>query len=175
MRDEELRGDQVYQPDDSEVQDDEGVLDPEDTLVDRGVDSPLDEGYSPPERSLGAERYGVTAAEQRAGESLDQRLAEEEPDIAEIWGDGIGDSDDDGEPVDPEAGEYRSGRLLSHDAGVPLAPGDDADLWAEDVGIDGGAASAEEAAMHVVDDPEAAYDDDLDADPQPRGYRDRRR
>jgi uncharacterized protein DUF5709 len=161
MPDEELMGDQVYQPDGSEVQDDEGVLDPEDTLVDRGLSSALDEGYSPPERSLGMERYGITAAEQRAGESLDQRLAEEEPDIAEVWGDGIGDSPEDGELVDPEAGEYRSGRLVSHDPGVPLATGEDADLWASDVGIDGGAATAEEAAMHVVDDPEEPYGDDL--------------
>ena len=161
MTNEELMGDQVYQPDGSEVQDDEGVLDPEDTLDDRGVDFALDEGYSPPERPLGADHYGVTAADQRAGETLDQYLAAEEPEIPAVWGDGIGDySDGDGEPVDPEAGELRSGRLVSHDAGLPLEPGDDADLWAEDVGIDGGAASAEEAAMHVTDDPEASYDDE---------------
>jgi hypothetical protein len=162
MSDDELRGDQVYQPDGSEVQDDEGVLDPEDTLDDRGVDSALDEGYSPPERPLASDRYGVTAAEQRAGETLDQYLAAEEPDIPQIWGDGIGDLDEDGEPVDPEAGVQRSGRLVSHDAGLPLEAGDDADLWAEDVGIDGGAASAEEAAMHVTDDPQASYDEDDD-------------
>ena len=29
---------------------------------------------------------------------------------------------------------------------------DDSELFASDVGIDGGAASAEEAAMHVIDD-----------------------
>jgi Family of unknown function (DUF5709) len=160
MSDNELMGDEVYQPDGSEVQDDEGVLEPEDTLEDRGVSSAFDEGYSPPERPLGAFHHGVTAAEQRAGESLDQRLAEEEPELGEDDGDGIGDYPDNGEPVDPEAGEYRSGRLLSHDSGVPLEPGEDADLWASDVGIDGGGASAEEAAMHVVDDPEASYDDD---------------
>jgi hypothetical protein len=163
MSDDELMGDEVYQPDGSEVQDDEGVLEPEDTLDDRGAVSALDEGYSPPERPLGAERYGVTAAEQQAGESLDQRLAQEEPESDDEAGDGIGDYPDNGEPVDPEAGERRSGRLVSHDAGIPLESGEDADLWASDVGIDGGAASAEEAAMHVVDDPEAGYDeDDLD-------------
>jgi hypothetical protein len=164
MSDNELMGDEVYQPDGSEVQDDEGVLEPEDTLDDRGVDSAFDEGYSPPERPLGANHYGVTAAEQRAGESLDQRLAEEEPEIDEEFGDGIGDYAGNGEPIDPESGAYRSGRLVSHDAGVPLEPGEDADMWASDVGIDGGAASAEEAAMHVVDDPEASYDDEDDLD-----------
>src|SRR6478752_4065312 len=110
MSNEDLMGDQVYQPDGSEVQDDEGVLEPEDTLIDRGVDSALDEGYSPPERPLGAEHYGITAAEQRAGETLDQYLAAEEPEIPAVWGDGIGDLDADGEPVDPEAGVLRSGR-----------------------------------------------------------------
>jgi hypothetical protein len=160
MSDDELRGDEIYQPDDSEVQDDEGVLEPEDTLDDRGVDSAFDEGYSPPERPRGAEHYGVTAAEQQAGESLDQRLAQEVPEPGGEEGDGIGDYPGDGEPVDPEAGAARSGRLVSHDPGVPLEPGEDADLWASDVGIDGGAASAEEAAMHVVDDPEARDGED---------------
>lgn len=35
----------------------------------------------PPEDWSEANRFGVTAREQREGESLDQRLAEEEPDI----------------------------------------------------------------------------------------------
>jgi hypothetical protein len=87
-------------------------------------------------------------------------LAEEEPEPADDEGDGIGDYTGNGEPIDPEAGDRRSGRLLSHDSGIPLEPGEDSDLWASDVGIDGGAASAEEAAMHVVDDPEARDDED---------------
>jgi hypothetical protein len=155
MPEDELMGDEVYQPDGSEVQDDEGLLDPQDTLLYRGVEDAEDEGYSPPERPLAVNRYGVTAREQREGESLDRLLAEEEPDVVPPAGDGVGDSLADGEPLDPEAGSYRSGRLVSHDPGVPLAPGEDADLWATDVGISGGAASAEEAAMHVVDDPQA--------------------
>jgi hypothetical protein len=36
---------------------------------------------------------------------------------------------------------------------------DDSDVLAADIGIDGGAASAEEAAMHIIDPDE---DDDLD-------------
>lgn len=50
-------GDDVYQPDGSEVQDDAGVLDYEDTL-EGPVGDPLDGGYSPPERPLGAEHTG---------------------------------------------------------------------------------------------------------------------
>ncbi|MGA5820958.1 DUF5709 domain-containing protein [Kitasatospora sp. NPDC094028] len=142
-------GDQVYQPDGSEVQDDIGPLEPEDTLEDRGLDSALDEGYAPPERPLAVRRHGVTAAEQRVRESLDQRLAEELPEVAAPDGDGIGDCyGTDGEPLDPEAGEVRTGRLV-------LSAGSRSDLIAEDVGISGGAASAEEAAMHTTDDPEA--------------------
>lgn len=152
MSDEALMGDQVYQPDGSEVQDDVGPLEPEDTLVDRGLESALDEGYVPPERPLAVERHGVTAAEQRTRESLAQRLAEELPDVTAPDWDGIGDSSGtDGEPIDTEAGEVRSGRLIA-------SSGSRSDLIAEDVGISGGAASAEEAAMHTTDDPEALTD-----------------
>jgi len=50
-----------------------------------------------------------------------------------------------------EVGEGRAGRLVALDGGI--GPDYDADLLGEDVGIDGGAASAEEAAMHIVDRP----------------------
>lgn len=124
--------------------DEEDQLQPEDTLVDRGVDDVLDEGYSPPEKPLGLDAFGTTAAEQREGETLDQRLAEEEPDPAF-------EEDENAEILDDnEVGRQRSGRLLAEDEGV----GEDAekDLVAFDIGIDGGAASAEEAAVHIVDE-----------------------
>ncbi|MFJ8820865.1 DUF5709 domain-containing protein [Streptomyces sp. NPDC102467] len=160
--DETLMGDEVYQPGDPDAREDEGVLDVEDTLTDRGVD-PYDEGWSPPERPLGVEHTGNTAAEQRDGESLDQRLAEERADPAvdeyealesdEQAGDGVGDlPDGEGEPLDGEVGAARAGRLVAPDEGAH----EDAekDMLAEDVGIDGGAASAEEAAVHLVDEDE---------------------
>ncbi|WP_406402891.1 DUF5709 domain-containing protein [Streptomyces uncialis] len=144
------RGDDVYQPDGSEVQDDEGLLDASDTLVAEDVDDPLDRGYSPPDRPRAVDREGLTFAEQLRGETLDERLAEELPDVSEPEGDGIGDAlDTDGEPRDAEVGDTRAGRLV--------APGEGAhenlvgDLVAEDVGIDGAAASAEEAAVHLVE------------------------
>ncbi|GAB3008535.1 hypothetical protein [Saccharothrix stipae] len=43
-----------------------------------GVD-PLEEGVDPPEHWSGADRHGTTPREQREGETLDQRLAQEEP------------------------------------------------------------------------------------------------
>ncbi|WP_072948528.1 DUF5709 domain-containing protein [Rhodococcus koreensis] len=124
--------------------DEEDQLQPEDTLVDRGVDDVLDEGYSPPEKPLGLNAFGTTAAEQREGETLDQRLAEEEPDPAFEEDENVEILDDN------EVGRQRSGRLLAEDEGV--GEDEEKDLVAFDIGIDGGAASAEEAAVHIVDE-----------------------
>src|SRR5258708_19511870 len=52
-----------------------------DTLDGDPGDDPLDRGVVPPQRWSAAIRYGTTAGEQNAGESLDQLLAEEEPDV----------------------------------------------------------------------------------------------
>jgi len=144
-------GDDVYQPDGSEVQDDAGLLDGEDTLVTDGVSDPLDRGWSPPDRPWAVERSGVTASERQQGETLDQRLAEELPDVAAADGDGIGDcAGTDGEPLDNEVGTARSGRLVAPNEGAH--EDGESGLIATDVGIDGAAASAEEAAMHIVDE-----------------------
>ncbi|MER5427963.1 DUF5709 domain-containing protein [Streptomyces sp. NPDC002588] len=144
-------GDDVYQPDASDIQEDTGLLDTEDTLVDDGVEDPLDRGWSPPERPWAVEHSGVTAAERRQGETLDQRLAEEVPDLPVPDGDGLGDCDGtDGELLDNEVGTVRSGRLVAPDEGTH--EDEESALVATDVGIDGAAASAEEAAMHIVDE-----------------------
>ncbi|MEV0978914.1 DUF5709 domain-containing protein [Streptomyces sp. NPDC049915] len=151
MNSEDGWGDDVYQPDASDQREDTGVLDSEDTLEYDGVDDPLDRGWSPPERPWAVEHTGVTAAERRTGETLDQRLAEELPDPPVPDGDGIGDADGtDGEPLDNEVGAVRSGRLVAPDEGAH--EDEEAALVASDVGIDGAAASAEEAAMHIVDE-----------------------
>lgn len=108
----------------------EDQLQPQDTLDDRGVDDVLDEGYSPPDHD----------PKHRAHNTLDERLAEEEPEAPPEYG----DQEDD--PAPPgSVGDERAGRL---------APGEN-DVTGQDVGIDGGAASAEEAAMHVIDEPGA--------------------
>ncbi|MGW2887719.1 DUF5709 domain-containing protein [Streptomyces griseoruber] len=144
-------GDDVYQPDASNIQEDSGLLDAEDTLVDDGVSDPLDRGWSPPERPWAVEHNGVTAAERRQGETLDQRLAEELPDLPVPDGDGLGDCDGtDGELLDNEVGAARSGRLVAPDEGAH--EDEESAMVASDVGIDGAAASAEEAAMHIVDE-----------------------
>ena len=66
---------------------------------------------------------------------------------------GTGDTaDTDGETWDDQVGERRAGRLVAPDEG--WVRDDDPEAWASDVGIDGAGASAEEAAVHVVDDDE---------------------
>ena len=154
--------------------DDEDQLQEEDTLVDRGVDDVLDEGYSPPERPLGAESFGTTAAEQERGETIEQRITEEVPDPDSAYGapddesgleqDRLGGDDPDTITADedflgdPEVGDQRSGRLMAPDEGAH--EDEDPELYAQDEGFSGGAASAEEAAMHTVDgDPEASGED----------------
>jgi Family of unknown function (DUF5709) len=130
--------------DDSTLEDD-GTLDASDTLDGDPGDDPLDAGIIPADRWSAGEGFGTTLAEERAGESLDQLLAEEEPDIdpyAEPGPDpdsAYGDDDDLAEP--------RAGRLVAEDEGAH--PDREADLTARDVGIDGGAATAEEAAVHL--------------------------
>lgn len=103
--------------------DDEDQLQPIDSLVDTGVADVLDEGYSPPEEWSPAEGFGNTPAEALEGESLDQRIAQEVP-----------------EP-DP----YVQAEQEAQDEEI------ERDLIV-DVGPDGAGASAEEAAVHVIED-----------------------
>jgi hypothetical protein len=145
----------------SEDLEDYQVQDSTDTLDGAPGDDPLDRGVVPPERWSAGVRYGDTAAEQSEGESLDQLLAEEEPDhtldydeddeeLEDFEGDDdAGDEDVDGLLLD-DGPDPRAGRLVAEDEGAH--PDEDEDLVARDVGIDGGAATAEEAAMHVVEE-----------------------
>ncbi len=149
---------------------DDDQLQPDQTLVDRGIDDVLEEGYSPPDRPVAVDRFGTTASEAEEGETLDMRLAEEEPDpnlqvedpLARVRDpfdervdaesdadrdEGYADEDDEG-----EVGDVRAGRLVAPDEGAHEDT--EKDLVAQDVGIDGAGAGAEEAAMHVVDQSE---------------------
>ncbi len=108
--------------------DPEDQLQPEDTLDDRGVDDVLDEGYSPPDREP-HDRSG-------AARNLDEWLSQEEPE-PDPYG------------PDPGVADRRAGRLVAPDEGE--AEDVDSEEIARDVGIDGAGASAEEAAVHVID------------------------
>lgn len=125
------------------------LLEPEESLDSEETGIDLDEGYSPPESPRELNAWGLTEREARIHESLTRRLARELPDVTDRWdSDGIGDSrDSDGEPIDDQVGGARAGRLLA----VEIDPTDPTtDYRAYDVGIDGGAASAEEALIHIV-------------------------
>jgi hypothetical protein len=79
---------------------------------------PLEEGVDPPENWSAAERFGTTPAEVREGESLEQKLTEERPDLdpeeiperpiaitpADELDDSIDDAVPDVEPVGPDDG-----------------------------------------------------------------------
>lgn len=109
-----------------------------DTLIDRGVDDVLDEGYIAPDNWSPAQGFGNTLAEMRQGENLDMRVKQEEPEA-----EAPDDSPWNPEGESREVGSVRAGRLV--DTGER-----DHESVAFSVGIDGGAASAEEAAMHVI-------------------------
>lgn len=133
-----------------------GLLAPEESLDDEELGDDVDgPGYSPPDRPLESLGWGITAYEAGTHEPFARRLARELPDFGtDEPGDGLGDtSDTDGELIDDEVGYYRSGRLIwqPQDSTDPSS-----DLLATDVGIDGAAASAEEAAIHII--PDADYD-----------------
>ena len=117
-----------------------------DSLVgDRGLREPLDEGYSPPERWSVGEGYGNTPLEEELGETLEQRIAQEEPEP-----DPYEEAALETEDVGGEVGNARAGRLVDEDQGLGID--EEKDLVAEDVGIDGAGASAEEAAVHIIDE-----------------------
>ena len=119
-----------------------------DALVsDRGLSEPLDEGYSPPEKPSVLLREGEH-------DTLDERLSEEIPEPDPYSEDDVDEEDnltvraDEENLDDGEVGDFRAGRLVDANEGIGLD--DESDLIGEDVGIDGGAASAEEAAVHII-------------------------
>jgi len=116
----------------------------------------MERGYNPPERWSAAEGFGNTPYEEAVGETLEQRLAQEEPDPAAKSIEEIVEEAEAEELADREVGDDRAGRLVAPDEGAHTDV--EKDLVATDVGIDGAAASAEEAAVHVVDE-EVALDD----------------
>ncbi|GAA5026201.1 DUF5709 domain-containing protein [Terrabacter aeriphilus] len=144
-----------------------------DGLPDEDVEDELDRGYSPPERESGTDAFGTTPYEESLDETIDQRIKQEVPDPDTAYGapedesgldePRVGGDDPDSIAAeddwlgDHEVGDARAGRLVADDEGAH----DDTEkqAWATDVGIDGAAASAEEAAVHVVDEIADAPDD----------------
>ena len=114
---------------------DTNQLTTEETLLDRGLDDALDEGYTVPERPR-SNHYGETPWEEAHRETIDQRIGQEEPEVWEVRD----------IPADDRE-QYRAGRLVEDDDAVEAGG---TDGFAIDAGISGGAASAEEAAVHLI-------------------------
>jgi hypothetical protein len=119
--------------------DDDGILDPEQSL---GIESEevLADGWSPPDDPSGVDEYGTTVDEQRAGERLDDRELRTLP---ETWS-------------DPDTDPARADRLVDTDDGALLDT--EADLVAREATGDDDLA-AEEAAIHRID-PDPSFDAD---------------
>jgi hypothetical protein len=150
----------------SEDLEDYVVLDANDTLDGNPGDDPLDRGVVTPDRWSAGVQYALKGEEET--ESLDDLLAEEEPDVSadddeESWDENETDTDVERLERDDDA-DPRAGRLAAAEADV-YGDGDvraiqDGELLASDTGIDGGGASAEESAVHVIDDPADDEDDE---------------
>src|ERR1700734_3103214 len=104
-----MSGDEMFDP---------AGHDASDTLDGDPGDDPLDQGVAPPDRWSAGEGFGTTAEEEQEGESLNQLLAEEEPE-PDPYADSGGSEDDDDEDRraddlwgDDEP-EPRSGRLVA--------------------------------------------------------------
>lgn len=132
MRDSGTFGDSVYEGGDA-VEDAEN-LDPVENLTGDDPDETMQTGYSPPDREPKHLRSAPTPDEEQTGESLDQKLAEEEPDLSV-------------EDVPMQEAAPRAGRLVAPDEGAH--PDEEKDEVASDVGPAGYASSAEEAAVHI--------------------------
>lgn len=109
---------------------------------------PPDRQMPPAEEPRGADAWGTTAAEQRAGAPLDERLAEETPDPAATRG-----TDDEGMRLADDGDPDDEAELAT--TGGPAGPA---------------TATAEEAAVHEradapggTDRPDSYVDDDADA------------
>ena len=180
--------------DEESTLDQEGTFDPldeADNTMDRNA-SIYDTSWVPDDRPNHRTDFGDTLTEMREGESLDRRLAEDEPDLLEQeLGDPVDqilgqrrdteddpnveedrdarlatEADDDpavraalaeeGGDTDVPAAEFaeqqpRAGRLVEPDEG--LESDTEKDMIAYDAGISGAGASAEEAAVHITDEP----------------------
>lgn len=126
--------------------DEEGIPDLQGPLPEKAATGDPQEGDPVPSTRPASLDWGVTAAEQRAGEPVSIRADRERPDF--------------GEPGALD-GPPRSGFVLTEESGEGLeAVDDEKDLIGRDVDAAGGMLGPEESALHVVSDPDEAIADD---------------
>ena len=75
-----------------------------------------DDVVDPPEDWSGVDKFGMTAEEQRQGESLDERLAEEVPDVGE-------------RDIDPDDAQTSAEEPVRHQGQIDGAPEDGDSLF----------------------------------------------
>lgn len=131
-----MYGDDVYESAGDPNEDAEN-LDPVENLTGDDPDEVMQTSYVPPHREPYNLRHAPTPLEEREGESLDEKLAEEVPDVSEA-------------DLDAADEEPRAGRLVAPDEGAHAD--EEKDEIATDVGPAGYASSAEEAAVHIEED-----------------------
>src|SRR3954447_9234191 len=103
MTENDMFGDSVYEG--GEAVEDAENLDPVENLTGDDPDEIMQTSYVPPHREPYNLRHAPTPLEEFLGESLDQRLSEEEPDITEA-------------DIDAGDEEPRAGRLVAPDEGA---------------------------------------------------------
>jgi len=130
----------------------EGVPDPGETSEGQDVTGDVGSAYGedpPGDTAAAVEDFGTTAEEEHDGESLDGRLAREQPEVLEAAGTDADESEGSDTPFDERAGQG-VGRLVEPDEGG--REDTEADLIAVDEGTDLGGYTAEESAMHLETD-----------------------
>ena len=142
-------GDSVYEGGVEDAED----MDPAENLTGDGtlesLDEPEETRYDPPDHEpKAATRWGTTLEEQREGEPLDRAACP--------GGAGLGAEDC------RAATPNRAGRLVQPDEGAHTDT--ESDAVATDVGPAGYASSAEEAAVHIVDEDELNEQDTNEED-----------
>jgi hypothetical protein len=126
---------------------DEGLASAEPGLAGKRITGdPQDDMPVPGDRPVAVDDFGTTAEEQQEGESLDGRLAREQPELLESAAStpDLSERSDNPYPVDREE---RVGRLVETDEGS--REDTEPDAVATDIGTDEGGFSAEERAMRI--------------------------
>ncbi|MEP6462233.1 MAG: DUF5709 domain-containing protein [Frankiaceae bacterium] len=141
-------------PEPADPFEEEGLPNTDSVLPQKIITGDAQEGMAAPaDRQLYGDGYGVTAAEQARGETIDAYLAAEEPDVLAALNDPAdtySDADSVADPF-PTDSEERVGRLVDIDEGARTDA--EPDLIGSDVGTDTGGFSAEERAMHLEPEP----------------------
>lgn len=163
-------------PQPPEWPEDEGIPDYADDTSTAYDDEPRLDDSPPPlpaDRPQAVDDFGVTAAEQRAGEPMEQRLAREEPERGEQHSGSAGRLADEVVTEQTEAQAGRDAEVIGVDEGIGEGGADlpgrivepdegargdaEKDAIAAEAGEAGGGQAAEEAAMYEVPDDEVPY------------------